>query len=83
MLITDLITILQECCFTHGDIEVKIIWEGITKVIYSESIYKSKKGLLYIDVDDNSTKYRFAVNPTEGVQEEEDSVEDAALWEVY
>ena len=33
MLITDLITILQECCFTHGDIEVKITWEGITKVI--------------------------------------------------
>lgn len=66
MKISELITTLQNRIKKHGDVEVEITWESITKTISTDAIYKSKDGPLYIDADDNCYKEDFAVDTAEG-----------------
>lgn len=60
------VTVLQNKMKKHGDIEVEVTWEGITRSIFTDAIYKSNDGPLYIDADENSYKDEFAVDPAEG-----------------
>jgi hypothetical protein len=63
-----LIAILQEKLITHGDIDAEVTWEGISRPIYAESIYKTKDNRLFIDgegVDLFHYKERFAEDPAE------------------
>jgi len=66
MKISKLIATLQNRMRKHGDIEVEVTWEGITRAISTDAVYKSKDGPLYIDADGNCCKRSFAVDPTEG-----------------
>ena len=66
MKISELITTLQNRMKKHGDIDVEITWEAITRSISTDAIYKSKNGPLYIDADENFYKDIFAVDPNEG-----------------
>jgi hypothetical protein len=72
MTISELVEFLQRRLAKHGDIEVEITWESITYTIVPSAIYKSKKGPLLIDADDNFYKHDFALDPTEGEEEEEE-----------
>ena len=66
MRISELIEVLRLRQQTHGDVEVEVTWEGVIREIGPDSIYKSRRGALYIDADDNFYKERFAVDPHEG-----------------
>ena len=66
MRISELIEVLRLRQQTHGDIEVKVTWEGVIRVFGPDSVYKSKRGALYIDADGNFYKREFAVDPHEG-----------------
>ena len=65
MTISELMAALERRLQKHGDIKVKITWEGITQNIEQDNIYLSKDGSLFIDADHNSYKNDFAVDPSE------------------
>ena len=66
MKISELIQALEQRLDKHGDVEVEITWESITRTIDNSSIYMSKFDCLFIDADDNFYKNEFAVDPSEG-----------------
>jgi hypothetical protein len=67
-----LIKLLNGKLEKHGDLEVEITWEGITREIDSDGIYWTKEckdhgvsaNMIFIDADGNSYKERFA-HPSE------------------
>lgn len=63
MKVSELIEQLQTRLERHGDIEVEITWEGITRKIFPETIYyvplnpwDKYRPVLFIDADGNSHK---------------------------
>lgn len=58
MNILALITTLEKKHAEHGNIEVKITYEGITRSFNAENIWLSKKGPLCIDGDAEGIDYK-------------------------
>jgi hypothetical protein len=74
MKLSELIAVLNDRIATHGDRDVEFTWEGITRPVKGSEIYLSKGGGLYLNADPDDYgmyKNRFAVDPTEGMTEEE------------
>jgi hypothetical protein len=59
MRISEMITVLEQNLKLHGDVEIKVTWEGTLHEIDECNIYLSKKGPLYIDADENFYKSDF------------------------
>lgn len=70
MKISGVIKCLQNRLEKHGDIEVKVTWEGIIRELFFDRIYKSKFGSLYIDADFNQYKEDFSEDINEGLDGE-------------
>src|SRR2546423_718264 len=73
--ISELIACLERRLKTHGDREVLVTWESITREIEPTNVYLSKcdqllsfldTPVLLIDADGNYYKKDFAVDPREG-----------------
>ena len=66
MKISELIEALRDRKEKHGDVEVKITWESITRSIDNSKIYMSRFDCLLIDADGNHYKKNYALDPAEG-----------------
>lgn len=69
MKISELVATLNARMAKHGDLEVDVTWESVTRGVWQDNVYLSKKGVLLIDADENFYKNDFAVDPTEGDDE--------------
>lgn len=65
MKLSEFIAVLHKRLRTHGDLPVRITWEGTIHNVASRYVYLAKEGAVFIDADENAYKDSFAVDPTE------------------
>ena len=64
MKISELIEALRDRKEKHGDVEVEITWESITRSIDNSKVYMSRFDCLLIDADGNRYKKKLRLRPS-------------------